>query len=91
MSEHTKPEWWPTNPYFERIFTMTEDEFIAAIPDEHLRTRIAGFCMREGWANASDAIFEAWKAHIERSLDIQYANLRNALSHLTSQGADETP
>ena len=102
MGGVAKPEWWPKNPYFERIFTMTQQEFVAAIPDVQLRTRIAGFCMREGWNNASDACFEAWKAHIEQSLggsirftedglQIRTADLGTLFSYMSPQGTDETP
>lgn len=70
MSDDSRPEWWPGNPYPARVFTMTEDELCALIPDAMMRTRIAGFLMREAWELASTACFEAleatkWRKHLQ--------------------------
>ncbi len=35
---------WPAD-----VWTMTAREYVAAVPDEHLRTAISGFLMRQGW------------------------------------------
>jgi hypothetical protein len=56
-----KPEWWPECPYPESVFTMTEDEYVKAIPDPHLRTAISGFCGRYFWTLASDFIWEKFQ------------------------------
>lgn len=36
-------------PWPEDIWTMTDEEYMRAVPDEHLRTAISGFLMRKGW------------------------------------------
>ena len=56
-----KPEWFPENPYPESIFPMTDDEYVKAIPDPHLRTAISGFLGRKFWDLAEQAILEAWE------------------------------
>jgi hypothetical protein len=56
-----RPKWWPENQYPESVFTMTEEEYVDAIPDEHLRTRISGFMARFGWDRADESIYKAWK------------------------------
>lgn len=55
-----RPDWWPETPYPESVFPMTNDEYVKAIPDEMLRTRISGFLYREGWKVADRMIFERW-------------------------------
>lgn len=57
------PSWWPENPYSEAIFTMTDKEYVEAVPDEDLRTRISGLLMRSGWDNASREILERMREH----------------------------
>jgi len=37
------------NPYPESVFPMTTKEYVMAIPDEHLRTTISGYCGRLFW------------------------------------------
>ena len=36
-------------PWPEDIWTMTDAEYVIAIPDPHLRTAVSGFLMRKGW------------------------------------------
>ena len=40
---------WPKCPWPKDIWTMTDKQYVRAIPDEHLRTAISGFLMRKGW------------------------------------------
>src|SRR5271157_3326931 len=42
-------------PWPESVWTMTTEEYIAAVP-EPLRTRISGYAMREGWNAAMAAV-----------------------------------
>jgi len=60
-----RPDWWPENPYPESIFTMTEDEYLKAIPDELERTRISGFLGRFFWGVAEKQIYDAVKDNNE--------------------------
>ena len=64
-------EWWPENPYPENIFTMTMDEYVAAVPDGALRTAISGCLGRYFWDLASWEILRAIKTYLE---DVQDAN-----------------
>ena len=54
-----KPNWWPECPYPESIFTMTDDEYVQAIPDPKLRTAISGYLGRIFWKIASAMIWRA--------------------------------
>lgn len=36
-------------PWPESVWTMTDDEYVEAVPDEDLRTAISGYLMRKGW------------------------------------------
>jgi hypothetical protein len=62
-----RPWWWPENPYPEDIFPMTIDEYVAAIPDPHLRTAISGCLARFGWRIAETQIWDAWQRHMVAS------------------------
>jgi hypothetical protein len=43
--ESCKPECpWP-----ETVWTMTDEEYVKAVPDTHIRTAISGYLMRKGW------------------------------------------
>ena len=46
-------------PWPEDIWTMTIEEYVAAIPDTKLRTAISGLLMRMGWNSAMDAVKRA--------------------------------
>ena len=59
-----KPEWWPENPYPDDIFPMTDEEYVAAVPDEKLRTSISGCLGRMFWNIASQSIFEVMVENI---------------------------
>ena len=64
------------SPWPESIWTMTEDEYVKAVPDEKLRTAISGFLMREGWVIAKQEILAIVKAddeaeHYDKVLDIK--------------------
>jgi hypothetical protein len=43
-------------PWPENIWTMTEEEYVAAVPDDLRRTRISGFLMRKGWELAREQV-----------------------------------
>lgn len=45
---------WPVS-----VWTMTDDEYVKAVPCERLRTAISGFLMREGWKAAQMTIAPA--------------------------------
>ena len=62
-SAQSRPDWWPTNPYFPSIFTMTENDIVQAIPDDKTRTGVAGKLMHDAWELASEAIWEHFKAN----------------------------
>jgi hypothetical protein len=36
-------------PWPEDIWTMTDEQYVKAVPNEDLRTAISGFLMRKGW------------------------------------------
>ena len=55
-----KPYWWPANPYPEDVFTMTEEEYVAAFPDERLRSAVSGYLGRLFWGIASESIHKAY-------------------------------
>ncbi len=60
MSESKpKPNWWPDNPYPQKIFTMSESRFEEALPDPAVRTGVAGMLGREFWDIASKSIWDA--------------------------------
>jgi hypothetical protein len=56
-------------PWPEDIFTVTDKEYVKAIPDELLRTRISGFLMRKGWKIAKEDISKIVRHEIEELLD----------------------
>ena len=56
-----RPAWWPENPYPEDIFPMTVDEYVAAVPEPHLRSAVSGSLARWAWGVASNMIWEAWQ------------------------------
>lgn len=60
-----RPEWWPENPYPEIVFTMTEEEYLEAVPDPLERTRISGFLGRFFWEIAENQIYEAVNNNVE--------------------------
>lgn len=51
--------WWHETPYPEDIWTMTTEQYVAAVPDPQLRTAISGYLMRAGWKVAAQTIKEA--------------------------------
>lgn len=61
MSAATKPAWWPECPWPEEIWPMTEEQYVAAVPDENLRTAISGYLARFGWERAEAKILTAWE------------------------------
>ena len=60
-----RPDWWPSNPYPKNVFTMTTAEYVEAIPNPKLRTRISGFLGCHFWQLADKAFFEALEERIE--------------------------
>jgi hypothetical protein len=73
------PKWLPQCPWPADIWTMTEDEYVKAVPDPALRTRISGFLMRYGWEIARDDIFSGLCREIADSTEI---NVQAALKIL---------
>ncbi len=55
------PEWWPQCPYPKKVWPMTEEQYVKAIPDPHLRTAISGYLMREGWCVFENQFMRAIK------------------------------
>lgn len=45
-------------PWPEDVWTMTNDDYVKAIPDEKMRTAISGFLMRKGWEIAKTDILD---------------------------------
>ncbi len=64
-----KPEWWPECPWPETVFSMTEEEYVNAVPDPATRTAISGFLMRRGWEVASQDIHESIVGRLVRKLE----------------------
>lgn len=62
MSE--KPEWWPDNPYPEKIFRMPKEKYAELVPDDELRTGLSGLLGREFWDIASGSIWDATKEQL---------------------------
>ena len=58
-----KPDWWPKNPYYPSVFTMSEDDVCEALPDPKTRTGVAGKLMHEGWEAASETILDRIRQH----------------------------
>lgn len=72
------PDWFPKNPYPVSVFSMTDDEYVAAIPDTRLRTAISGYLGRVFWDIASKKIAEAYQADQQELL----AALEITIPHL---------
>ena len=53
------PDWWPQCPYSSKVFPMTEEQYLKAVPDPHLRTAISGYLMREGWCVFENQLLDA--------------------------------
>lgn len=53
LESGVRPSWWPECPWPEDVWPMTEEQYVAAIPDPNLRTALSGFLMRRGWLVAS--------------------------------------
>jgi hypothetical protein len=51
----------PPCPWPEKVWTMTIEEYVKAVPDNALRTRISGLLMREGWNLCVEEILRANK------------------------------
>jgi len=69
MSE-SKPAWWPECPYPKEVFPMTIEEYVAAVPDEKLRTAVSGYMARFGWERAEAHIWKAYQEYlIERGAE----------------------
>jgi hypothetical protein len=60
----------PANPYPEDVFTMTLDDFKNEVPDDHLRTRIAGCLSRWQYDTAKEIIMATIKANVTVCSDI---------------------
>ncbi len=63
--KHTKPFWWPENPYPEDIFPMQRESYATIVPDPMTRTALSGMLGRLFWGIASDSIFECFCEAIE--------------------------
>ena len=64
-----KPPWWPTNPYPEDIFPMTQKGFENAVPGVHTRQAIAGYLGRLFWGMASDACWKRAREYMKEKTD----------------------
>jgi hypothetical protein len=52
-------------PWPKDIWTMTDKQYVNAVPDEKLRTAISGFLMRKGWEACMMQIMELLNAALE--------------------------
>lgn len=66
MSGKPKPNWWPENPYPEKIFTMPRKRYAEIVPDPVIRTGLSGMLGREFWDIASNTIWEAVEKRLEQ-------------------------
>ena len=57
----SKPKWWPECPWPAEVWPMTQEDYIAAVPDPKLRTAISGFLMRRGWELCEEDILRSLK------------------------------
>lgn len=57
------PDWWPQCPWPESVWTMTEAEYVRAVPDPDQRTAISGAVMRWGWRLMEKYMIEQLKEH----------------------------
>ena len=63
------PDWWPENLYPVEVFTMTDTEFEAALPDPIMRTRLSGYYGRLFWNIASKSILQAMQTYMREVSD----------------------
>lgn len=59
------PIWWPDNPYPKSVFTATQEDYEAAMPDDVKRTSISGFICREMFNAVSQTILRRLESQIE--------------------------
>lgn len=52
-------QWWPYCPYKNKVFPMTSEQYVKAVPDPHMRTAISGYLMREGWCVFENQLIKA--------------------------------
>lgn len=64
FEQKSKPHWWPQNPYPKDIFVGGIEDYIAAIPDNTLRTAISGILGNIFWTMASDSILFNLKSYV---------------------------
>ena len=60
-----KPEWWPKNPYPEKIFPMKRERYQEIVPDPDIRTGLSGMLGRMFWDIASDDIWRAFQRYLD--------------------------
>lgn len=71
-------------PWPESVWRMTMEQYVAAIPDDALRTSISGFLMREGWKVAMGQVRDeltaltAFAEEQEKEVEALKARLRKA-------------
>jgi len=56
-----RPSFWPECPWPADVWPMTQQDYIAAVPDLKLRTAISCFLMRSGWKTAEEGIWKSLK------------------------------
>ena len=74
-------------PWPESIWTMTMEDFKKAVPHTHVRERLAGFLMREGWKCAQQDIAQLEREKAEMASDqidaiAKYVALENAVKEI---------
>ncbi len=57
----SKPSFWPSCPWSDDVWPMTQEEYMKAVPNPNLRTAISGFLMRQGWKIAEKEIWKRLK------------------------------
>jgi len=56
-------------PWPESIWTMTDDEYVKAVPDHKTRTAVSGFLMRKGWELCKQEMLKTMIDEIQEALE----------------------
>jgi hypothetical protein len=62
-------QWWPYCPYSSKVFPMTGEQYVKAVPDPHMRTAISGYLMREGWCVFEKQLTDAIENYPEEIIE----------------------
>jgi len=65
IEKQKKPDWWPRNPYPEKIFPMKDEEYVKIVPDPRTRTALSGCLGRGFWDGASAGLWDAFCGAVE--------------------------